>query len=56
MKNLIFLACALCAVTANPIPAAEQNKDLELVQIPLAGNKVSYTLLNIISSKYFLSS
>lgn len=40
MKNLIFIACALCAVAAVPLPAAE-NSDLEVLQIPLEGNKVS---------------
>lgn len=39
MKNLIFLACALCAVQAVPVPA-EQPNELEILQIPLQGNKV----------------
>ncbi|XP_037029657.1 nucleolin isoform X3 [Bradysia coprophila] len=38
MKNLIFLACALCAVQAVPVPA-EQPNELEILQIPLQGNK-----------------
>ncbi|KAJ6640285.1 hypothetical protein Bhyg_13035 [Pseudolycoriella hygida] len=38
MKNLIFLACALCAVQAVPLPA-EQPNELEILQIPLQGNK-----------------
>lgn len=44
MKNLIFIACALCAVAAVPLPAAE-NSDLEVLQIPLEGNKVSIILI-----------
>ncbi|XP_037029658.1 uncharacterized protein LOC119069643 isoform X4 [Bradysia coprophila] len=40
MKNLIFLACALCAVQAVPVPA-EQPNELEILQIPLQGNKVA---------------
>jgi len=39
MKNLIFLACALCAVQAVPVPSAEQPNELEILQIPLQGNK-----------------
>lgn len=45
MKNLIFLACALCAVTAIPVPSAEKpTNELELLQIPLEGNKVCITM------------
>lgn len=46
MKNLIFLACALCAVQAVPVPA-EQPNELEILQIPLQGNKVCTMLLSL---------
>lgn len=53
MKNLIFLACALCAVQAVPVPA-EQPNELEILQIPLQGNKVCakivFTFIWIITS------
>lgn len=48
MKNLIFLACALCAVQAVPLPA-EQPNELEILQIPLQGNKVCFVITNKLS-------
>lgn len=40
MRNIILLACLLvAAVVAVPVP--ETPKNIELVQIPLRGNKVS---------------
>lgn len=44
MKNLLIIATsALCVllITAIPLPASEQSQGLEIVQIPLEGNKVS---------------
>lgn len=49
MKNLIFLACALCAVQAVPVPSAEQPNELEILQIPLQGNKVCVVLFENIT-------
>lgn len=44
MKNLlIFATSTLCMllITAVPVPSNDASKDLEIVQIPLQGNKVS---------------
>lgn len=55
MKNLIFLACALCAVSAVPVPSAEKpTNELELLQIPLEGNKVCIIIQLCIYLCFFL--
>lgn len=45
MKNLLIVATsALCVLLVTAAPAADprQTQDLEIVQIPLQGNKVRY--------------
>lgn len=41
MKNLVALVCVLCVVAAIPVPESKPQSSLDLLQIPLGGNKVS---------------
>lgn len=41
MRNsLILVTCALCVVIISAVPLPSADKELEVVQIPLQGNKV----------------
>lgn len=52
MRNTLILAlCATCIVITSAVPIPSDNKGLEVVQIPLQGNKVSdFILFNIFFS------
>lgn len=42
MKGFILLTCLVCTIAAVPIPDSDSDsKDLDIIQIPINGNKVS---------------
>lgn len=40
-SKMLILLCLMCAVTAIPVPE-EKPKSIELIQIPLKGDKVRF--------------